>query len=450
MATKDLRQFMDLLSRKNELVTVREELSPRYEIPLLLRAIDYDRGKAALVRKVKGHTVPVLGNVLGTRKRLAMALGTTEEKLRAEYQRRREKPISPVLKSKGPVQEVVHENQIDIQSVLPILTHFERDVAPYITAGLVVSRDPESGLESVGIHRIQILGKDSLTISLHSPPLSDFLKKASERGESLPVAIVVGNDPLTFFASVIFAPRGVNKFDIAGGLAKSPIEMVPCKTVNLSVPAHAEFVLEGMVEPGARASDGPFGESTGYYITYESALTRIRAITHKRNPIYQGLVPFGGEETVLINFSWEADRLAGLQKEFPSVLAVHFVLRTLGLVAIIQMDRARDDRPKEALDALLKASPFTKVAIAVDEDISPQDFADIFWVLGSRFQPQNDVAIQSNTPGLAIDPSVLPGNVSSKIAIDATRPAKEKEKYARLEFPKATVRKLGKLIDKYT
>jgi 2,5-furandicarboxylate decarboxylase 1 len=450
MATKDLRQFLDLLSKKDELVIVREELAPVYEIPLLLRAIDRERGKAALIRKVKGYTVPVLGNVLGSRKRLALALGTTEEKLRTEYQRRREKPISPILKSKGPVHEVVHEGKINIRQVLPILTHFERDVAPYITAGLTVSRDPESGLQSVGLHRVQILGEDRLTISLHSPPLSEFLRKATERGESLPVAIVVGNDPLTFFASVIFAPRGVNKFDIAGGLAKRPIEMVPCKLVNLSVPAHAEFVLEGVVEPGARANDGPFGESTGYYITYESALVRIHAITHKRNPIYQGLVPFGGEETVLINFSWEADRLAGLQKEFPSVLAVHFVLRTLGLVAIVQMDRAKEDRPKEALDALLKASPFTKVAIAVDEDISPQDFADIFWVLGSRFQPQNDVSIQSDAPGLAIDPSVLPGNLSSKIAIDATRRPEEKEKYARLDFPKATVRKLGRLIAKYS
>ena len=224
----DLRDFITHLEGNGELIRVREELSTRYEIPAAMKYVDQCQGKAVLLDEVEGYDMAVIGNLLGSRKRLEIALGIdgTERDLTTHYLDRTGNPIEPVLAEEGPVKDVVLKTNIDILKTMPVLTHHEKDVGPYLTSAVTISRDPETGVRGMGIHRIQVKGKNRLGILLASPPLSHFFIRSEEKGVPMEVAIVVGMDPITFFSSVIWAPKGIDKFDLAGGLRGEAIELV--------------------------------------------------------------------------------------------------------------------------------------------------------------------------------------------------------------------------------
>ena len=295
----DLNGFIRHLEDHGELVRVKERLSPLHEIPAAIRFIDQKWRSAALFEEVQGYDVPVIGNLLGNRKRLEMALSAGDD-LITQYLNRTNRPIKPVIRKEGPVKEVVLTGHIDILKSMPVLTHHEKDAGPYLTSAVTIAKDPDTGVRGMGIHRIQVKGKNRVGILLASPPLSHFFKRFEERGKPMEVAIVVGMDPITFFSSVIWAPKGIDKFDLAGGLKGEAIELVSCESVDLEVPARAEFVLEGKVLPNKREKEGPFGESTGVYLTYDNPVAEIDVITHRQTPIYHALMPFTNEESVLM------------------------------------------------------------------------------------------------------------------------------------------------------
>ena len=323
MKFHDLRSFLKELETAGELARVSAELSPQHEVAAAINMVAEKQGKAVLLEKVKGYDVPVVGNLLGNMRRLAIAMDVSEADLPAAYLESRNKPVKPKIIASGPVQEVVIDNKIDILGTMPVLTHHQKDAGPYFTCAFVVAKDPETGVRGLGIHRIQVKGPDTVGVLLASPPLSHFLTRAEEKDKPLEIAIVSGADPLTYFTSPQVIPVGTDKFDIAGGLAKAPIELVKCQSVDVEVPAYAEFVLEGYVLPHQREKEGPFGETTGYYITANSPVAKITAITHRRNPIYHALVPIGPEGRVLSLPRFQIEVLAWLQGILPSVRQVY-------------------------------------------------------------------------------------------------------------------------------
>src|SRR3990172_2839033 len=365
---KDLRSFVEYLEEHQDLVRVDDPLSPRHEIPAVLKRMDKLSGAAVLFSEAKGYGIPVVGNLLGRRRRLAAALGVKEEKLAEAYWARRNKPIKPVLRKRAPCQEVVIKKGVNIARTIPVLTHHAKDVSPYFTCALTTFKDPDTGMRGVGLHRIQVKDKDTIGIFLATPPLSHIWERAEKKGRPLEFAVAIGLDPITFFTSVVRAPEGEDKFDIAGGLAGRPIELVKCKTVDVDVPARAEFVLEGYLIPGRRDTEGPFGESNGYYFTYQNPVGKIKAITHRRDPIYHALMPWASEESVLSDLSWELDYLRNIQQTFPIVRRM--AIRNLGMVTVAQVEKKADEDVPKLLDYLLKTSPFIKVAIAVDADVN--------------------------------------------------------------------------------
>src|SRR3990170_1616224 len=332
---KDLRSFLGYLEKEHDLIRVDEPLSPRHEIPAVLKRMDKLNGAAVLFSEAKGYGIPVVGNLLGRRRRLAAALGVKEEKLAEAYWARRNKPIKPVLRKRAPCQEVVIKKGVNIARTIPVLTHHAKDVSPYFTCALTTFKDPDTGMRGVGLHRIQVKDRDTIGIFLATPPLSHIWQRAQDLGRPLEFAIAIGMDPITFFASVVRAPEGEDKFDIAGGLAGRPIELVKCQTVDVDVPAWAELVLEGYLIPGRRDTEGPFGESDGYYFTYNNPVGKIRAITHRKQPIYHALMPWTMEESVLMDLSWELDTLRGIKESFPIVKRM--ALRNLGMMTIVQV-----------------------------------------------------------------------------------------------------------------
>lgn len=452
---RDLRGFLAALDGSGELIHLDMELSPRFEIAAAIKHLAQHKGKAILCEKVAGYDIPVIGN-LNTRKNIARALGVAEGEIEETCRERAQNLIKPEMAASGPVQEIVEEGDINILRSLPVLTHHERDAGPYLTSALVVAKDPETGVRGMGLHRIFVKDKETIGIFLGNPPLSHFLTKAENRDKPLEIAVVSGADLLTFLASIVHTPEeGIDKFDIAGGLARKPIELVRCRTVDLEAPAHAEFVLEGYIIPNRREKEGPFGESSGYYLTYDNPVAKIKAVTSRANPIYHALVPFSGEEGVLTSLMWQAFLVPEIQKALPQVRRME--IEVLGEFLIVQVEKKNEEDGKGVIDYLLRY-PFVKIVVVVDEDVEISSWEEVKWALVTRAYFDKDIVIRHGMPGFQIDPATRGGKrdprdsrlitETSKMGIDATKPLKQAKKFEMIDVPSETNKRVLKLIEK--
>jgi 2,5-furandicarboxylate decarboxylase 1 len=389
---KDIRGFIKELELEQELIRVKEELSSRFEVSAAVNILSRKHNKAVLFERISGYSSPVAINLLGSKKRLAMALGVKEDKFNSTYLKRKGTFIKPELVKNNLPDEVFIKKDVDILKVIPALTHNAKDVGPYFTSAMTVARDPETGTLSMGLHRIQIKGKNKVGICLMSPPLSDFLKKAEKKNKSLEVAIVNGVHPAILMASIIRVPEGVNKFEVAGGFLQKPVKMVKCKTVNIEVPAGAEFVLEGEISNHKKEKDGPFGESSGFYFTTDSPVAKIRSISHRISPVYQALLPFGSEAFALINFIWGSELMQDVKKKFSFVRDM--VFKGMNYMAVVQIDKTSDDQPKHVSDYLLR-NPYTKIVVVVDRDIDLYSSQEVVWAACTRMHAATGIHINN-------------------------------------------------------
>ncbi|MFC2002834.1 UbiD family decarboxylase [Chloroflexota bacterium] len=451
----DLRTFLNILEATGNLVHFREELSTWCEIPAAMEYIARHMEKTVIFDRVKGYGIPVVGNLFVSRKNLAIAFGVREDELEEIYLARAENPIKPEAVGSGSVQEVIIKDDIDIQRNIPVLTYHEKDAGPYMTSAVTIAKDPETGMRGMGVHRIQIKSKDTIGIFLANPPLSDILTKSEAAGEPLDIAIVTGVDPLTFCAAIFPAPKAVDKFDIAGGFAQAPVDLLKCCSVDLEVPANAEFVLEGQIIPRLREKEGPFGESTGYYFTFDSPVAKITAITHRSKPIYDGLVPFGGEGQMLAQIMIRPYLLKTSREAVPDVRVQNLSTIAIGGLCVVQIDKKSEDDALKVINHLLPA-PRTKIVVVVDEDVNISEMSEIIWAIVTRVRPDKDLIIKSGLPGLVIDPSVgdlgkvelgrLVGR-SAKLGIDATKPLKELPTFERIGVPAEVNEKIIRLME---
>jgi len=431
----ELRDFLDFLEKEGDLIEIDRELSPSFEIPAAIKYANKKGNKAVLFKKVKGYPgISIAGNLLGHKRRLAKSLDCQADKIVDEYLKRRKTPIKPKIVESGPVKDVVITD-IDLEKTLPAITHHAKDAGPYITCGITTAKHPETGIRGMGIHRIQVKGKNRIGIFLATPPLSEFLRVAEEKNKPLEIATFIGVDPITFFSSVTSAPKGIDKFDIAGGLLKTPVELTKTETKNLEIPANAEFVLEGKILPGAREKEGPFGESTGYYFTYQNPVAEIDCITHRKNPVYQALLPFSTEEDVLLNVSWESEFLRTIQNKFPQVNKVHLNPSCLGISSVVQIANQEKGLSKEILREFFDTNPFVKILVIVDEDVNPENPEEVDWAIATRVRSDLDIIVRPDSPGMPIDPSVGDNGLVVKLGIDATKSLEDKEHFEKIEIP---------------
>jgi len=435
----DLKQFISRVDKAGDLVRIRQRLSTRYEIAAILDRVDKMTGQAVLFERVRGYSGPVVGNLLSRRRRLALALGVEEQALLKEYSRRVQRRVKPKRVSGGPVMERIVERNANILKEMPVLIHRERDASPYFTSAVTLARDPETGVSGMGIYRIQVRGRDEVSLNFQNPPLSQFLRKAETMGKELEIAIVVGMDPLTFIASVFPVPPGTDRFEIAGALRGRAVELLSCRTVDVQVPAHAEFVLEARVKPGVRVHEGPFGESWGTYQEARNPVAKITAIMLRKKPIYHALLSFSGEETTLLGLSMEAILIGSLRAAHPGVISIvsdRFNRSNL----IVQMRKKDDDEPRKVLEQVLSGAQLVKTAVAVDDDIDPEDPYAVGFAIATRFQPKRGAVVVDEARCTSLDPSAVSretGYVSSKLGIDATRPLSEsKGKFEMARIPK--------------
>ena len=450
MSYKDLRSFLSCIEKEGELIRIKEVLAPEYEVSAIFERLGHKELPAIIMDKVKGYDIPIVGNLLGSKKRLALALETSEADFAGEYHRRMMGQIPPVSVKEAPVKEIVINNDIDLIKTLPVLTNHERDASPYITQGIVFTKNPETGQKSMGVHRLQVKGKNRLCvyISEFSPTIGRSFAAAERSGEPLQVAIAIGVEPALLIAAIGFSIMSIkDKLELAGSLRGEAVEVIRGETVDFDIPADSMFILEGIIPPKTREIDGPFGESSGYYITVSSPVIEITTITHQKNPIYAIFKPYSIEDSLFFDLTGSRQLAEVLRTVVPSVKDV--ALSMIGSKIIISIDKKNEWEARHALYASLTMFMFAKYAIVVDDDINIHNPDEVAWALTGRCQPDKDIITVHDVLGHCLDPSLKAGNIGSKLGLDATKPLDRRDDFNKIGVPADIALKADGILKKY-
>jgi 2,5-furandicarboxylate decarboxylase 1 len=447
-AHRTLRDFIKVLRKEGELLSVSKPFDPKYEISTVISELAKRRAPAVLFRKAKGFEISVIGNLFGTVRRLALALGLEEDRLLEDVIPRLENRITPVLISENPSEEVlVPMGKLDLLKVLPALTHYSKDSGPYITSGISSARDPETGVTGRGLHRMEVRGKNTLGISLLNPPLADIYAMHRKEGTKMEIATVIGVPPAVFVASIFKVPAGTDKLSVAGGLKGEPVETTMAETVDLDIPAHGEIVIEGYIDPRDKEEDGTLGESSGYYMAFgKSPTIHVTGFKYRKGALYHAVVPWAREVDTLLYLVHGLDFIPKMRKEIPSLRQIHLKPMTFGSHVVMSMDTDHKGEIRRALTLALSFTMVKKVVV-VDLDVDPQDDQEVEWALATRFQADRDLIVIPELRGQPIDPSSRwtgEGFLTTKMGLDATRP--KKEGFEKVDVPEEVKRRLSPVL----
>jgi len=429
---QSLRGFLRMVESDypDEFLRIQQEVDPKFESTAMLFELDKaGRSPVVMFEKIRGHNTPMVTNIAGNRKLLAACLGVTPKELPTAFRERCQKYIPCEVVSNPAWDEVVIEgDDIDLWK-LPVPLQFTVDAAPYITAGQLTARDPITGVDTTGFHRLMLKDKNRLGVSLHSRRrLYEFHRRAEEKGQSLPVAITLGVHPLHYMGSMVYAyPQNVRKFEIIGGLFGEPYRLAKCGVADLEVPAGAEIIIEGEILAGVHEPEGPFGEFTGY-ASYRSTqnIFVAKRIRMRRDAIYHSVVSGMSQDHILVScITREGEILNALRRNLPNVRAVHVPHTTCGaFMAIVSMKKIAEGEPQMAMMATFGTELYTKQVIVVDEDVDIYSMNDVMWAIATRVRAEKDITLVPNCKSAILDPTSDPKTFTvTKMGIDATRPS---------------------------
>jgi UbiD family decarboxylase len=427
--SQDLRSFVSAYERAHpgEVVRIAEPVSIEHDVMAVV--LEYERRRRwpiLVFEKVAGHDIPIITNVVASRRALAWALGVDERSLAGEYGRRIKEHVKPVIVADPPFrQRVVSGDAVDLGS-LPIPLYFPGDAGRYLTAGMLVARDPDTGVETEGYHRFQVKGRNRMGVSLHSRRrMFEYQRRAEARGQALPCAVVLGLHPLVSMGSLAYPPPDVGKFDVVGGLLGEPLQVAPCGTIDLHVPAAAEIVIEGEILPGVREPEGPFGEFTGYFSRRSTEHVFVaRSIAMRQRPWFQSIASGrAGDHITTLGLVREAEIWNAVSRVIPNVRGVHVPLSgASSFTAYVSIAQGRPGEAKHVIPIVLGVDHYLKLVVVVDDDIDVFDESDVLWAIATRMQADRDLLSVSGSLGALLDPSADERGVTAKLGIDATRP----------------------------
>jgi 2,5-furandicarboxylate decarboxylase 1 len=431
-----LRTWLEFLQETGRLDVVERRVSPRYELAAIAKRFD---GRAVLFTDVDGYDVPVVSGIVSTRRMIAQACGTDEARLLSAFTAAVETPVPVrhVAREDAPCKQHLVRDGIDLAAMLPMPVHHEHDAGQYVSAGLFIVRDPVTRKQNVSIHRLQAHGGNRFG-ALILPRHTHHLQVAAERrGAPLECAIVVGIDPVTLLASQASTPFGVDELEIAGALRGEPLPVVRAETVDVDVPAFAEFVIEGRILPGVREPEGPFGEFPKYYgPRSDKEVVEVTAVTHRHDAIFHTIVPAAMEHLLLGGIPREASLLQNVRQAVPTVRDVRMpVGGTCRYHAVVQIEKRVEGQGKNAILAAFANSFDVKHVTVVDPDVDISDPADVEWALATRFQADRDLIVVNNAQGSKLDPSTDDG-LGTKMGFDCTIPlGSDPFRYLRIRIP---------------
>ena len=448
MAYSDLREFIAALEKAGELKRIPFEVDPYLEITEFADRAVKGGGPALLFEKPKGYSVPLLINSLASERRMQIALQVEEfqqiadrisEYLQMQMPQGLLGKLSmlpklaemgsffPKIVSSAPCQEVVLKgDQIDLGR-LPVLTCWPQDGGPYITLPMVFTKNPETGKRNCGMYRMQVY--DARTTGMHwqaHKQGAEHYRRRFKAGETkMDVAVAIGADPAVMYSAILPLPPDLDEMMIAGFLRKKPVEMVQCLTVDVDVPANAEYVLEGYVEMGERRTEGPFGDHTGYYsLEDEYPVFHLTCLTHRRNPIYATtIVGPPPMEDYYMGKAIERTFLPLMRMQIPEIRDM--CLPAEGIFHNLMLVKIRKSYPMQARKVMhaiwgLGQAMFTKCIVVVDEDVDIQNYSEVAWKALNNIDPQRDIEFVTG-PIDSLDHASRMINWGSKMGIDATR-----------------------------
>ncbi len=468
MKYKDLRDFISQLEQRGELKRISAEVSPHLEMTEICDRVLKAGGPAILFEKPAGHSMPVLANLFGTPKRVAMGMG--EESVEAlrevgkllAFLKEPEPPkglkdawdklplfrqvlnMAPRVLSSAPCQEVVWEGKDVDLARLPIQTCWPGDVAPLITWGLVITRGPLKKRQNLGIYRQQVIAPNKVIMRwlAHRGGALDFrdFQQASP-GQPFPLAVALGADPATILGAVTPVPDSLSEYQFAGLLRGSKTELAKALGSDLQVPASAEIVLEGVIHPGEMALEGPYGDHTGYYNEQaEFPVFTIERITLRKNPIYHstytGKPP---DEPAILGVALNEVFVPLLQKQFPEITDFYLPPEgcsyRLAVVSIKKQYAGHAKRVMFGVWSFLRQFMYTKFIIVTDDDVNIRDWKEVIWAMTTRMDPARDTLLVENTPIDYLDFASPVSGLGSKMGMDATN-----------KWPGETMREWGRPI----
>jgi 4-hydroxy-3-polyprenylbenzoate decarboxylase len=449
---RDLRGFIKQLEQRGQLRRISAVVDSDLEIAEIANRMLQRGGPGLLFENVKGSPYPVAINLLGTVERVCWAMNmespqeleTLGKKLALLYQPRPPKKVSQaidlgkvlfdVLRAKPdrdlfpPCQQVVVKGDDVDLTTLPMLRVYPGDAGKVMTLGLMITKDPETKIPNVGVYRLQLQSKNTMTVqwlSVRGP--TRHLRKAAAMGQDLEVAIAIGVDPLVILAAATPVPIDMSEWLFAGLYGGSGIHLAKCKTVDLEVPATSEFVLEGTVTPGEVGVDGPAGDHMGYYggVNEKAPLFRFHCMTHRKDPIY--LTTFSGrppKEDAMMALALNRVYTPILRQQVPEIVDFFLPMEALSYkAAVISIDKVYPGHARRAALAFWSALPqfsYTKFVIVVDKDINIRDPRAVVWAITSKVDPARDVFILPDNPFDSLDFATEKPGLGSKMGIDAT------------------------------
>lgn len=431
-AGADLRSFTERAEEAGEpVIRIPRKVSPIHELSAVVKAFERRGNPILIFENVDGSELPVVDGVFGSRERIALALGVDIGSLTETYIERIAHPLSPEVVSAAKAQEVVTRGSVDLGE-LPICVHAPLDAGRYITSGVCLARDQDSGAINTGIYRIMLKGKDRVTLSVDSgDDLARILTTARDRGEPVDVAIVIGGHPAIAIASQAKIPIDVDSLAVTGALLGAPLRVHDAVTVDLPVPADADVIIEGRVQTdGAGEPEGPFGEFSYYYGSSIGWVCEVTAVTRRSDAMWLDIHPTHREHRILaFTPAHEARLLQTLRRSRAAVKAVHIPTETAGLVACISLRKRHDGEPRQVAMSAFGVDSLIKHVVIVDDDIDVTDAGEVAWALTVRVQADRDILMIPNAMGIAEDPSsysyasrLEPRGLVTKTAIDATMP----------------------------
>jgi 2,5-furandicarboxylate decarboxylase 1 len=439
------RSALDRMAAQGRLTAYTAPVDPHLEVAAIMKKLD--GGPALLFTTVDGYETPVIGNLLSCQANCEAAFGIDFNGIRAFVGRALGDPKPPVLVERAPAQECVHTNGIDLGRLLPALHHTAADAGRFVTAGIVIVRDPDTGTYNASYHRLQLTGGGRTGVKLDfGRHLRLAFERAKRKGEALPIAVCIGSDLALHYTAATMGsqmPEHADELAVAGGLCGRPLPVVKGVSQDLLIPAETEIVLEGRMLPDETVTEGPFGEFVGYLSPADQTpVFEVTAVTHRARPIYHAINGYGRETIMLRKYVLEASLLKVLQAAVPIVTDVEMTAGGLHRFhAVVQVKKAtpqHDGLQRNAIFASFGALKDLDLVIVVDEDIDIRDPHDVEYALATRMEASRDLVVMPAARGHEYI-RVGQNGIRAKLGIDATVPFAEKARFARCEFEEVAI-----------
>jgi 2,5-furandicarboxylate decarboxylase 1 len=439
------RSALDRMIAHGRLNAYTASVDPHLEVAAIMKTLD--GGPALLFTAVDGYDMPVIGNLLSCQLNCEAAFGVDFSAIREFIGRALGAPQPPMLVEKAPVQECVHTTGIDLARMLPALHHTAADAGRFVTAGIVIVRDPDTGTYNASYHRLQLTGSARTAVKLDfGRHLRLAFERAKRKGEPLPIAVCIGADLALHYTAATMGsqmPEQADEIAVAGGLCGRPLPVVKGVSQDLLIPAETEIVLEGRMLIDDTVTEGPFGEFVGYLSPADQApVFEVTAVTHRHQPIYHAINGYGRETIMLRKYVLEASLLKVLQAAVPIVVDAEMTAGGLHRFhAVVQVRKTtpqQEGLQRNAIFAAFGALKDLDLVIVVDDDVDIRDPHDVEYALATRMEAARDLVVMPAARGHEYI-RVGQNGIRAKLGIDATVPVTEKARFARCEFEKVVI-----------